>query len=371
MHFLLEAAHAYALLAPAASRSMLARARGLAKASKFEVHSSLRQKFCGNCSQIFVPGANCRVRIEPWRKRRRRAPTIGEAENASAADTSRRRRGRQASAARPISAAEGNKEVWASKQRQGPALSTAIPLRRRLKRLCHSCAVCGHVQRAKVDATRKASQRQDHSQARRADVAEEARNAKQAMKRVRSATDSRDGKVKGKGKGHQSDQPTASPAASASLAAAATPAASTAPGTASLPQALVAAEAGAAVAVQATEPSAKTTSGSRAGRASPSDVTDRRADLRAALAPSQPQAAKASSFSAPTANASGVAGRRANLRNLLAPTPDVSSAPAVAVIGVPPVSEGEQGGGKRSKKRRGSDRMGMALAGSADGDFVL
>lgn len=381
MHFLLEAAHAYALLAPAASRSMIARARGLAKANKFEVHSSLRQKFCGNCSQIFVPGANCRVRIEPWRKRRRRPPANGGAGKADTADASSRRRGRPSSTARPNPATDGKKEVWASKQRQGAALPAAAPLRRRLKRLCHACAVCGHVQRAKVDATRKASQRQDSSQGRKADSAEEARNAKQAMKRAR------DGKAKGKGKDHPGGpaSPSApvqclaaavatavSPAVSAPLSTTADPATAAAAVTAAPAGASVAADAGASVAAQATEQTARSIPDGRAGRASLSDVVDRRADLRKALAPAQSAVGKAPIISVPTANASVVAGRRANLRNLLAPTPDVSSAPAVAVLRVPPVPEEEQGGGKRSKRRRGSDRMGMALAGSSTGDdFML
>lgn len=368
MHFLLEAAHAYALLAPAASRSMTARARSLAKANKFEVHPSLRQKFCGNCSQILIPGANCRVRIGPWRKRRSCALKHSGAAKADRAKTSSHRRERPASTARSVSATDGKKELWASKQRQCVALSAAVPFRRRLKRLCHACAVCGHVQSAKVDATRKVSQRPDNSQGRKSSIVEEARNAKQAMKRARATVSSRDSKSKGKGKDHQG-KPVPGTGLGSGLVAAQTYSAS--PVASASPIATVAAiPAAASVAVTATPSAASVaadTGTSAATRDPKQSSRSRHADLRTVLAP-----ARSAGVSVPTANASAVAGRRANLRSVLAPMPDVSSAPAVAVLGDKPDSAGEQGGGKRCKRRRGSDRMGMALAGNSMGDdFVL
>lgn len=352
MQFLLEAAYACALLAPAASRSMTARARGLAKANKFEIHSSLRQKYCGNCSQILVPGANCRVRIGPWRKRRSHKRG---AEKAGTAKKSSRWRGKS------LSAADGKKEIWAGKPRQGAAREAAVPFRRRLKRLCHACAVCGHVQSIKVDATCKSSRRPDTSERRKANIVDEARNAKLAAKRGRATVEGRDGKSEGKGKGkeHQGGLvPRSGLASGVAAARAALAPQVSAPAVPAVPsEAVLAADvAAASVAAQGPERSAR----------------NRQADLRAALTPAKP-VANGPGISAPTVNASAAAGRRANLRSLLAPTSDVSCAPPVTVQGgAPAASEGEQGDGKRSKRRRGSDRMGMALAGKSMGDdFML
>lgn len=78
MRFLLEAAHKYAILAPAASRSMITRMRAVAHSAKFAVHKSVAQRFCRRCSQVYVPGTNCAVTLEPVpRKRRRRFPRVG------------------------------------------------------------------------------------------------------------------------------------------------------------------------------------------------------------------------------------------------------------------------------------------------------
>ena len=72
LRFLVEAAHAYAIVAPAVSRAMMVRMRSLAAATDVEIHQNIRQRFCAKCSQIYVPGSNCYVSIgQPVKKKRR------------------------------------------------------------------------------------------------------------------------------------------------------------------------------------------------------------------------------------------------------------------------------------------------------------
>jgi len=74
LRFLFEAANAYALLAPATSRSMMLHLRHCSAIARVPLHATVENRFCSRCSQVYVQGKNCNVKVEgPRRKRRCRS----------------------------------------------------------------------------------------------------------------------------------------------------------------------------------------------------------------------------------------------------------------------------------------------------------
>jgi len=162
LQFLIEAAHTYALIAPAASRAMSLRFRAVAAAAGIEIHPNVRQRFCDGCSQIFVPGSNCHVSVKRGRRRRRRRRSI------------------------------------AGSQRRGCAIGHAVDAKTRTvssskkpskkppaKHVQYLCCVCSHTKRLRLEP--KAKARAMPCGGKRSTAKEEARNAAAAAKRARAA----------------------------------------------------------------------------------------------------------------------------------------------------------------------------------------
>eukprot|EP00747_Dinoflagellata_sp_TGD_P029687 gnl/TRDRNA2_/TRDRNA2_134090_c0_seq1.p1 gnl/TRDRNA2_/TRDRNA2_134090_c0~~gnl/TRDRNA2_/TRDRNA2_134090_c0_seq1.p1 ORF type:complete len:357 (-),score=64.28 gnl/TRDRNA2_/TRDRNA2_134090_c0_seq1:168-1238(-) len=331
--FLLEASHMYALLAPAASRSMLARMRAVAAAGSLDIHSSVSQRYCARCSQVCVPGSTGRVSVElgkrPWRRlrhRQRRAKDV---------PSKNRRRLPGAQGAANIRA-DGIGTVASGKR-----LYTPQPAARCV---CYTCGVCGHSQRQTIPKRPlpPATKAHDGRLAR----AEEAALAKKAVAAAKKAKrgEPKDSDVKGRDSQGGSDGNL--PAVAGDHVVGATPAKAAAPtpaahaAEAGPSESVASCSAKAAAAKEAKPESAATAS---AAAAAPCAARAPFADLRAVLAGTQ------SSTAGPTPP-------RISLRGLDA-TPAAAAASATSE------------GGSR-KRRRGGDKMQRALesaSGTANG----
>ncbi|CAE8616156.1 unnamed protein product, partial [Polarella glacialis] len=143
MQFLFEAANKYALLAPAVARSMAARLRSVAAAAKVSLHSaSVENLFCPRCSQVYVPGINCRVAVEPLRKRKRRKRCLlrRSSTTAPAARTLTPRRTQHAKG--PSKAVPSDALVAEPSRRRGPAKPKRC--------MRYWCGICGHGRRLRL-----------------------------------------------------------------------------------------------------------------------------------------------------------------------------------------------------------------------------
>lgn len=188
----------YALLAPAASRSMVTWMRSMASASKFNLHQSVSQRYCRQCSQIYVAGSNCAIRVVRARKKRLRKGRVCK--------WSRHRAREGCPESGPEKGAVGRQErskllkpqvpqvpqmpaVPSGKQR---ADSRSIQRRRgaenavgaTLNRLFVRCCVCGHGQRGQsiATSTRQATKRTPHDLR-----VEEARRVQAVARRIGAA----------------------------------------------------------------------------------------------------------------------------------------------------------------------------------------
>lgn len=185
LHFLFEAANKLALVAPAASRSMVARMRALAASTDVGLHTSVVQRFCRRCSQIYVPGSNCFARVkQPLRRRRRRRPRP------------------RAPKAKAAAVKGGSQQVQHAHSKLLSQQKNSTKNARRRKSMCYICCVCGCWQRfplprrprpdaagsfaARIAASKPAEAFFGRGGHRRA-VAQEAKNAALAVKRARAA----------------------------------------------------------------------------------------------------------------------------------------------------------------------------------------
>merc|ERR1712032_135211 len=63
-------------MGPATSRSMVLNLRRYSATTRIPLHATVENRFCSRCSQVYVPGKNCHVKVEGLR-RKRRPRTIG------------------------------------------------------------------------------------------------------------------------------------------------------------------------------------------------------------------------------------------------------------------------------------------------------
>mmetsp|Transcript_56940 Transcript_56940/g.127981 ORF Transcript_56940/g.127981 Transcript_56940/m.127981 type:complete len:207 (+) Transcript_56940:36-656(+) len=176
---LLEAAHLYALRAPAVSRSLILQMRALASRVNYKLHSSVTQRFCARCSQVAVPGWNCQTTVSPKRRRCRRKKDARQVAKA----ISNPKRGASKSTLPPAAAKRTTRVriTPGNEERQ----TSSEPRKAGNKRVQQVCWLCGHQQLLQVIS--KQQPPADAAQARKAAAASEAAAARAAAKRAKAA----------------------------------------------------------------------------------------------------------------------------------------------------------------------------------------
>ncbi|CAJ1457461.1 unnamed protein product [Effrenium voratum] len=165
LRFLCEAATQYALLAPPVSRSLCRRLRNVARDAKVALHPTTEQLFCSGCSQVYIPGSNCRVSVQPLRKRKRTRKKPLKAERR----------------------AKPTKTGWTP----GPKAKAEPEKPKRCVQ--YSCQWCGHRRRMRLPRRRAPraaaapTSFQSLNQKKQAAASQEARDAARAAKRQREA----------------------------------------------------------------------------------------------------------------------------------------------------------------------------------------
>ena len=169
LRFLCEAATQYAILAPAVSRSLGRRLRNFAKGSKVALHPTTEQLLCSKCSQVYVPGMNCRV--STWLKKKKR------------------RRKKAKARTKPPKPLQTNPLVIQKKEH-----TTREKAEKPKRFVQYSCGVCRHRrriplprrQRTAKPREEKKSSFQTVAQKKQAAASEEARNAARVAKRQKA-----------------------------------------------------------------------------------------------------------------------------------------------------------------------------------------
>mmetsp|Transcript_48430 Transcript_48430/g.89211 ORF Transcript_48430/g.89211 Transcript_48430/m.89211 type:complete len:205 (-) Transcript_48430:2-616(-) len=176
---LLEAAHMYAIRAPAVSRSLILHMRALANRGKYKLHSSVAQRFCERCSQVAVPGWNCQTVVAPRRRRRRRKRDVLKSDKAvSAPRTHTSHRASPAAVMKQVT--RGRVTTCSDTKQTGTERRKAGS-----KRVQQVCWLCGHQQLLQV--VTKQQPPADAAQARKAAALSEATAARAAAKRAKAA----------------------------------------------------------------------------------------------------------------------------------------------------------------------------------------
>eukprot|EP00928_Gymnodinium_smaydae_P056058 TRINITY_DN39493_c1_g1_i1.p1 TRINITY_DN39493_c1_g1~~TRINITY_DN39493_c1_g1_i1.p1 ORF type:complete len:362 (+),score=52.71 TRINITY_DN39493_c1_g1_i1:102-1187(+) len=199
LRFLAEAAHLYALLAPATSRCMVSQMRAKARASGIEIHSSIAQRYCECCSQIRIPGSTCRVEIanastHEHRNRRRRRQSRHALSSLQAGTAMASVETQRANAARLCGGRSSAGAVSADRSTSGGRRTGLGAAKARKKLVRSRCSVCGKAQvlhrvsrPAVVSTVAAAAASTSVREGLRAAAREEARLAAAAAKRARKA----------------------------------------------------------------------------------------------------------------------------------------------------------------------------------------
>ncbi|CAJ1344296.1 unnamed protein product [Effrenium voratum] len=139
--------------------------RNVARDAKVALHPTTEQLFCSGCSQVYIPGSNCRVSVQPLRKRKRTRKKPSKAERR----------------------AKPTKTGWTP----GPKAKAEPEKPKRCVQ--YSCQWCGHRRRIRLPRRRAPraaaapTSFQSLNQKKQAAASQEARDAARAAKRQREA----------------------------------------------------------------------------------------------------------------------------------------------------------------------------------------